>query len=291
MLSHIRRISEYEFHLEFQPQVSHRSGLCLGCEALLRAHDSQGRLQQPGGFLRWLGDAGLMREVDLWVAGAAVRQCRLWRQHGFSLPISINVTGATLTSPEYCSRLLMLLAQARGQVGVEITEEALVGDVEAIRKAIGQIHALGAKVAIDDFGTGFSSMSYLHQFDVDAIKIDRSFVVASGHAKGALVLDGLLRFCEALQLNVVAEGVGPRRSCRPWASRASCWCRAGTSAAPCRESSCRSSPATAPPGQAARRSESVLVHRCGDAGAQCSIREPALLLLPARAGGLHRPHW
>lgn len=83
MLSHIRRISEYEFHLEFQPQVSHRSGLCLGCEALLRAHDSQGRLQQPGGFLRWLGDAGLMREVDLWVAGAAVRQCRLWRQHGF----------------------------------------------------------------------------------------------------------------------------------------------------------------------------------------------------------------
>ena len=83
----------------------------------------------------------------------------------------------------------------------------MVGDVEAIRQAIGQIHALGAKVAIDDFGTGFSSMSYLHQFDVDAIKIDRSFVVASGHAKGELVLDGLLRFCEALQLNVVAEGV------------------------------------------------------------------------------------
>jgi EAL domain-containing protein (putative c-di-GMP-specific phosphodiesterase class I) len=207
MLAHIRRISEYEFHLEFQPQVSHRSGLCLGCEALLRARDAQGRLQQPGSFLRWLGDAGLMREVDLWVAGAAVRQCRLWHHDGFAMPISINVSGATLTSPEYCSRLMLLLAQARGQVGVEITEEALVGDVEAIRQAIGQIHALGAKVAIDDFGTGFSSMSYLHQFDVDAIKIDRSFVVASGHAKGALVLDGLLRFCEALQLNVVVEGV------------------------------------------------------------------------------------
>ncbi|OBY84231.1 PTS sugar transporter subunit IIC/EAL domain-containing protein [Delftia sp. JD2] len=207
MLAHIRRISEYEFHLEFQPQVSHRSGLCLGCEALLRARDAQGRLQQPGSFLRWLADAGLMREVDLWVAGAAVRQSRHWRQEGFAMPISINVSGATLTSPEHCSRLMLLLAQARGQVGVEITEEEMVGDVEAIRRAIGQIHALGAKVSIDDFGTGFSSMSYLHQFDVDAIKIDRSFVVASGHAKGELVLDGLLRFCEALQLNVVAEGV------------------------------------------------------------------------------------
>ncbi len=70
----------------------------------------------------------------------------------------------------------------------------MVGDVEAIRRAIGQIHALGAKVSIDDFGTGFSSMSYLHQFDVDAIKIDRSFVVASGHAKGELVLTACCAF-------------------------------------------------------------------------------------------------
>lgn len=209
----------------------------------------------------------------------------------FSLPISINVTGATLTSPEYCSRLLMLLAQARGQVGVEITEEALVGDVEAIRKAIGQIHALGAKVAIDDFGTGFSSMSYLHQFDVDAIKIDRSFVVASGHAKGALVLDGLLRFCEALQLNVVAEGVETQAQLQALGFEGELLVQGWYFSRALPESSCRSSPATAPPGQAARRSESVLVHRCGDAGAQCSIREPALLLLPARAGGLHRPHW
>ncbi len=56
-----------------------------------------------------------MREVDLWVAGAAVRQSRHWRQEGFAMPISINVSGATLTSPEHCSRLMLLLAQARGR--------------------------------------------------------------------------------------------------------------------------------------------------------------------------------
>lgn len=206
MYAHIRQISEYQFHLEFQPQIS-LDGRCLGSEALLRARDAQGQLQPPGSFLRWLAEAGLMREMDLWVAGAAVRQSELWASQGFSLPISINVSGATLNSPEHCERLLQVLAPARGQVGVEITEEALMEDVDSIHAAIGRLHAIGAKVAIDDFGTGFSSMSYLHQFDVDVIKIDRSFVVALAHAKGALVMDGLLRFCEALQLRVVVEGV------------------------------------------------------------------------------------
>ncbi len=206
MFAHIRQISEYQFHLEFQPQIA-LDGRCLGCEALLRARDPQGRLQPPGSFLRWLAEAGLMREMDLWVAVAAVRQSRLWKEQGFLLPISINVSGATLSSPEHCERLLHVLAPARGRVGVEITEEALMKDVDSIRAVIGRLHAFGAKVAIDDFGTGFSSMSYLHQFDVDVIKIDRSFVVALEHAKGALVMDGLLRFCEALQLGVVVEGV------------------------------------------------------------------------------------
>lgn len=206
-LAHIRDIGEYEFHLEFQPQVSRWSGLCTGCEALLRATNPQGVARPPGTFLRWLAEADLMRDVDLWVASAAVRQHQHWRAAGFTLPISINVTGGTLTSPSHCERLVQVLAQAHGQVGVEITEEALVGDVPTIRQAIERIHAVGAKVAIDDFGTGYSSMSYLHQFDVDAIKIDRSFVVARHEPKGALVMDGLLRFCEALNLGIVVEGV------------------------------------------------------------------------------------
>ncbi|CAB5705284.1 Cyclic di-GMP phosphodiesterase Gmr [Delftia tsuruhatensis] len=213
LFARIRQISEFQFHLEFQPQIS-LDGRCRGCEALLRARDAEGRLQQPGSFLRWLGEAGLMREVDLWVAGAAVRQCKAWRDEGFVLPISINVSGATLSSADHCERLLQVLASARGLVGVEITEEALVDDVATIRSVIERLHGIGAKVAIDDFGTGFSSMSYLHRFDVDVIKIDRSFVVALDSAKGELVMDGLLRFCEALQLGVVVEGVETERQYR-----------------------------------------------------------------------------
>jgi PTS system cellobiose-specific IIC component len=206
-ISRIRAISEYDFYLEFQPQVSLRSGLCTGCEALLRATGPEGAQQAPLEFLRWLAQADLMREVDLWVARQAVRQCLAWRAQGFTLPMTINVTGGTLTSAVFLDKLIRVLEQAQGQVSVELTEDALVEDAQALHIAFGRLHDIGARVYIDDFGTGYSALSYLHQFQIDAVKIDRSFVLAQSHERGALVMSGLLRFCEALNLQIIVEGV------------------------------------------------------------------------------------
>ena len=206
-LSRIQQISDYDFYLEFQPQVSTRTGLCTGCEALMRARDAQGTVHSPWEFLQWLAQARLMPDVDVWVASQAVRQHQKWKKAGFELPITINVSSFTLKDAAYGDRLVEILAQAHGWVSVEITEDALVSDIQAARQTIGKLQALGAKVYIDDFGTGFSALSYLHQFPVDFIKIDRSFVVAQHDPKGAQVLTGMLRFCEALNLGVVVEGV------------------------------------------------------------------------------------
>ena len=206
-VSRIRAISEYDFYLEFQPQVSLRTGQCTGCEALLRATGPEGAQQAPLEFLRWLAQADLMRDVDLWVARQAVRQCLAWRTQGFTLPMTINVTSGTLTSRECLDKLIAVLEQAQGQVSVELTEDALVEDADALHTAFGRLHAIGARVYIDDFGTGYSALSYLHQFQIDAVKIDRSFVLAQDHERGALVMSGLLRFCEALNLQIIVEGV------------------------------------------------------------------------------------
>ena len=206
-LSRIQQISDYEFYLEFQPQVSSRTGLCTGCEALMRARDSQGAVHSPWEFLQWLAQARLMPDVDVWVASQAVRQYQKWQKIGFELPMTINISSATLKDPIYGERLVGILAQAHGRVSVEITEEALVSDIPAARQTIQKLQAIGARVYIDDFGTGFSALSYLHQFPVDFIKIDRSFVIAQQDPKGAQVLTGMLRFCEALNLGVVVEGV------------------------------------------------------------------------------------
>ncbi|WP_330211500.1 EAL domain-containing protein [Pseudomonas sp. AM4(2022)] len=206
-LNRIQQISDYEFYLEFQPQVSTRTGLCTGCEALMRARDSQGTVHSPWEFLQWLAHARLMPDVDVWVASQAVRQYQKWQKVGFELPMTINISSTTLKDAAYGDRLVEILAQARGQVSVEITEDALVSDIPATRQTIQKLQAMGAKVYLDDFGTGFSALSYLHQFPVDFIKIDRSFVVAQRDPKGAQVLTGMLRFCEALDLGVVVEGV------------------------------------------------------------------------------------
>ena len=206
-LNRIQQISDYEFYLEFQPQISTRTGLCTGCEALMRARDSQGTVHSPWEFLQWLAHARLMPDVDVWVASQAVRQYQKWQKVGFELPMTINISSTTLKDAAYGDRLVEILRQARGQVSVEITEDALVSDIPATRQTIQKLQAMGAKVYLDDFGTGFSALSYLHQFPVDFIKIDRSFVVAQHDPKGAQVLTGMLRFCEALDLGVVVEGV------------------------------------------------------------------------------------
>lgn len=206
-ISRIRAISEYDFYLEYQPQVSLRSGRCTGCEALLRATGPEGAQQAPLEFLRWLAQADLMREVDLWVAKQAVLQCRAWRKAGFTLPLTVNVTGGTLTSESYLDKLVKVLEQAGGQVSVELTEDALVEDAQALHTAFDRLHAIGSKVYIDDFGTGYSALSYLHQFAIDAVKIDRSFVQAQHSERGVQVMSGLLRFCEALDLQIIVEGV------------------------------------------------------------------------------------
>jgi len=206
-LNRIQQISDYEFYLEYQPQVSTRTGLCTGCEALMRARDAQGTVHSPWEFLQWLAQARLMPDVDMWVASQAIRQYQKWQKLGFTLPMTINISSATLTDAAHGERLVEILAQAHGQVSVEITEDALVSDIPATRQNIQKLQGIGAKVYIDDFGTGFSALSYLHQFPVDFIKIDRSFVVAQHDPKGAQVLTGMLRFCEALNLGVVVEGV------------------------------------------------------------------------------------
>lgn len=203
----IRQISEYEFYLEYQPQVALGSGLCTGCEALLRACDRNGKRQQPWEFLLWLEKAGLMKELDIWVASTALRQVKLWQASGFHLPMTINITGHSLDDPACRDRLVGIVGQAGGVLSVEITEQALAGDVDRVQAAIDEFHRVGAKVYIDDFGTGYSSLSYLHQFEVDAIKIDRSFVLAQQSDKGTKVMEGLMRFGEALDLKIVVEGV------------------------------------------------------------------------------------
>jgi len=148
-----------------------------------------------------------MTDLDLWVARSALDQVRAWRSAGFTSRMTINVTGHTLVQPDALDKLLALLEQAGGLISVEVTEQSMVDQPQAMQAAIRQLHQIGAKVYIDDFGTGYSALSYLHQFEVDSVKIDRSFVIAQETERGQRVIQGLLKFADTLDLGVVVEGV------------------------------------------------------------------------------------
>ncbi|MCU8464501.1 EAL domain-containing protein [Vibrio vulnificus] len=203
----LEHIGRKEFCLEYQPQVSHQTGRVVGCEALIRAIEPDGTLVYPGTFLPWLEEAGLMKDVDLWVLKTVAKDIQEWNRIGLYVPVSINLTPAFLADKEYMDKLEYILAPVASQVHIEITEETLLVDEQVLVRSFNLLHQLGVAVYIDDFGTGFSSLSYLNRFEVDAIKIDRSFVLALDNDKGKKVFMSLLSVAEQLDLDVVIEGV------------------------------------------------------------------------------------
>lgn len=203
----LERLAELDFFLEYQPQVSVQTKHFVGAEALLRAREKSGKTIMPFEFLPWLDEAGLMKSIDLWVAGEVLEQDAIWQEMGIDVPIKINVTGATLSEKVATNELINKISQAKGRISIEIVEQDFSTGLVEVVDAIKRIHAFGGKVYIDDFGTGYSSLSYLNSLHADYIKVDRSFVLALETEGGQKVMSGIFNFAEALGLSLVVEGV------------------------------------------------------------------------------------
>lgn len=216
-------LSDREFFLQFQPVVQVTENTVVGAEALMRMRLSNGAVGYPGSFMSAFARAGLMRRIDLWALEQAARQQIEWNQAGLQLPISVNLTTESLSSDAQVDNLLHILRQGRGLLNLEITEQALAGDMAQVERSLNRLRDAGARVYIDDFGTGYSSLSYLHHFPVDAIKIDRSFVLGLAYPRGQQVFDGLVSLAQRLNLDIVVEGVetAEQLACLPLSARLS----------------------------------------------------------------------
>ncbi|MEQ1530871.1 MAG: EAL domain-containing protein, partial [Methylococcales bacterium] len=203
----IDKLTKMEFYLEYQPNVSPFTGKFLSCEALIRAKDNTGKSVYPDEFLPLLKDANLMRSLDLWVAQAAIAQYKTWRDMEMDIPFTINVTADTLSNEKAFSELISCIANANGKISIEITEQSFVDSFERINEVAKLIHAIGAKVYIDDFGTGYSSLAHLYKYDLDYLKIDRSFVLALDTEKGRNIMQVVFKLAESLGVEIVVEGV------------------------------------------------------------------------------------
>ena len=204
----LRRYAQIDFCMEYQPQVQTASGKVISCEALIRAKDPMsGEILYPGAFLPYFEQANMMPDIDLWTVKKVVSDLKISQVNQCVLPTSINITPETLLDKEVMNRICRTIEPVAKWVSIEITEESLVTDTTKVLESLQRLKKLGCKIFLDDFGVGFSSLSYLNQFDVDCIKIDRSFVLALDNEKGKRVFYAMLRVAQELDLSCVVEGV------------------------------------------------------------------------------------
>ena len=200
-----------EFVLYFQPQVQIDNGRIIGFEALLRWRPNQADLVSPDQFIPVLEETGLIIPVGEWVLREACQWLQRWQQAGLWVPrVAVNLSARQFQQGALVQIIADILAAtdlATDRLELEITESMLVEHALS-DPAISQLQNMGVRLAIDDFGTGYCSLSYLKRFEVDTLKIDRSFVRDLGYdSDDAAITTAIITLAHSLELTVIAEGV------------------------------------------------------------------------------------
>ncbi|HJW23443.1 MAG TPA: EAL domain-containing protein [Rhodocyclaceae bacterium] len=205
-------LAENEFSLVFQPKVRIADGATDSVEALLRWNSRHNGAVPPATFIPVAEDMGLIIDIGEWVLHQAVAASRrLRRELGRDIAVAVNVSPLQFRSERFIAALRELAAEEPDLpllLEVELTEQALAGDIGDITANLRAIKDLGIRVALDDFGTGYSSLAYLKNFPIDILKIDRAFIrdLHVGHQDKAIV-GSVVSLGKSLGCAIVAEGV------------------------------------------------------------------------------------
>ena len=206
-------ILRQEFILHYQPICSALTREVIGLEALVRWQHPRRGTVPPGEFIGVAEETGVIRDIGRWVLREACTQMRRWRSAfpSLTLCLNVNASGEELKGSGFATGIEEALAVNEldpRQLQLEITESIFLKQPDRIGEILNGIRGLGVKIALDDFGTGYSSLSYLDRFQVDAIKIDRSFVVGVPlRPKAVAIIEAMVRLGRTVGLDVVAEGV------------------------------------------------------------------------------------
>lgn len=218
-----RAIGLKQLRLVYQPKIDASTGLIVGAEALMR-WQRDGELVSPMDFIPAAEDSGLIVPITEWALDEVCRQMDEWNRAGLRrIPISVNISGhhlqrGNLTAPvKACMDAYRIPA---GLLELEITETAMMRNLDLVLPQLNALKQLGVLLSIDDFGTGYSSLAYLKRLPIDILKIDRSFVgeLEASRDSAALVA-AIVAMGHGLRLDVVAEGVETRAQMQRLADR------------------------------------------------------------------------
>jgi len=205
-------VKNNEFELYYQPIVNAESAEIAGFEALIRWRHPQQGIISPNVFIPIAEETGLITSIGEWVISTELDQLKVWqKQYSADLFVNINISVRQFFDKRIVDIIKSALKTSNikpNTVNFEITESILMEDVDKAIGILTSLREMGAGIAVDDFGTGHSSMSYLKQFPVDTIKIDKSFVrgLPTDSVDTAIIV-AILALAKSLELEVVAEGV------------------------------------------------------------------------------------
>jgi len=201
-----------QLRLEFQPQVSLRSGRATCVEALVRWDHPHRGVVAPAAFIPIAEQTSVINPLTEWVLEQALRAVRSWHENGLDVPVAVNLSTRNLLDPLFpltVADLLRGVGVPASKLRFEITESVLMAEPERALVTLGHLRAMGVQLALDDFGTGYSSLAYLNRLPLHEVKIDRSFVqgICSLDGGNATIIQATVDLGHRLGFKVVAEGV------------------------------------------------------------------------------------
>jgi len=204
-------IENDELELFYQPQVETKTRKIIASEALVRWRHKEYGLVPPIRFIPLAEETSLIQPLGHYVLEQAIKQTKIWNQQGHDLSVGINLSARQFIQADLVEQIKQLIQKYElkpENIDLEITETIAMQDAENSINKMHHLKELGVKLSMDDFGTGYSSLSYLHQFPLDILKIDRSFVKdIVGNSDDGAIARAVIAMSHSLNLRVIAEGI------------------------------------------------------------------------------------
>jgi EAL domain-containing protein (putative c-di-GMP-specific phosphodiesterase class I)/GGDEF domain-containing protein len=206
-----RALRADEFSIHYQPQINLTSGELSGVEALIRWHHPVHGELSPSAFIPLVEHSNAIQPLTRWCLHTALRQFKDLPPQSQPLTVSVNISSRNLAEPgfgEMVTNSIMLWGMPPGQLTLEVTEGALLEDIDYATAVLDDLREQGIRISIDDFGTGYSSLSYLRQLPVDELKIDQSFVrniLTERHDRN--IVETIIKIAKDFDFSLVAEGI------------------------------------------------------------------------------------
>jgi EAL domain-containing protein (putative c-di-GMP-specific phosphodiesterase class I) len=197
-----------DFELHYQPIFNLQNGMVSSCEALLRWHHPQRGRVLPDEFVAVAEELGLIVPIGEWVLRTACAEAATWPDE---IRVAVNVSPVQMANKNFAETVLSALAMSGlspSRLELELTEQVLLQESEAIRANLDRLHELGVRFVMDDFGVGYCSLNYLRRFPFDKIKIDRSFIKdIPAQREATAIVRAIAGLARSLGMTMTAEGI------------------------------------------------------------------------------------